>query len=139
MHSSTYVFQSAAIFGFSYYSICYLTSSMPKDSATTIKSSTETVNSFIWNLSQLPHDLIIGLNVSQCKESHIRKHQILGSGECIDRYNYVVAENGLIVNKDDGLLAIQSSLKHIGEEKLYNHLIARLKSRNNTLQQFRMS
>lgn len=37
---------------------------------------------------------------------------------CINRYDYVFAENGLVAYKDGSLLAKQNIINHIGEEKL---------------------
>lgn len=37
---------------------------------------------------------------------------------CVNRFDYVFAENGLVAYKDGGLLAKQSLVNHLGEEKI---------------------
>jgi Eukaryotic phosphomannomutase len=42
----------------------------------------------------------------------------MGGGSLLQKYDYVFSENGLVAYKDGELLAKQSILDHIGEEKL---------------------
>jgi hypothetical protein len=42
----------------------------------------------------------------------------MGGGSLLQKYDYVFSENGLVAYKDGELLAKQSILDHMGEEKL---------------------
>lgn len=42
----------------------------------------------------------------------------MGGGSLLQKYDYVFSENGLVAFKDGQLLAKQSILEHMGEEKL---------------------
>ena len=42
----------------------------------------------------------------------------MGGGSVLEKYDYVFSENGLVAYKDGELLARQSILEHVGEEKL---------------------
>ena len=42
----------------------------------------------------------------------------MGGGALLQKYDYVFSENGLVAYKDGELLARQSILEHVGEEKL---------------------
>lgn len=54
----------------------------------------------------------------QTLPSSLRSQQVNAIETCVNRYDYVFAENGLVAYKDGQLLAKQSLIDHIGEKKV---------------------